>query len=339
MSNHLTIDSEFQAVCPALSEDEAALLEESVLREGLRDALVAWNGLILDGHHRFTICQKHNIEPRFTNLPLKDRDEAKQWILLNQLARRNLTAIQMSYLRGKYYRSFRLSRGGCGGRHNPCFKKGEKKDPVCDQLAKQFKVSQAVIIKDARLADAIDSMEPTVRKAVLDREFPATKQHAIELGALSHKSQMLVVEAIRNESVTSLQDAIFKLRPKSVQGASPTKCPKCGMKLAAGVVVCLRCDLTDKQVRKRLEKKESYSAKMLAKSQPSEPDEDWQGRLSALRAAKESGDQIMFYCDQITAFVETNSIQRNTPTHRKLYSLMQLLGTVLGKNGRYASAS
>lgn len=336
---NLTIDDEFKQMCPALAPEEYALLEASILKEGLRDELVAWDGIILDGHQRFAICTEHGIDMPVRKIKFDTRDEAKQWILLNQLSRRNLTGLQIAYLRGKYYRSFGLSRGGCGDRHKPCYKKGEKRDTVADTLAKQFKVASTVIFKDALLADAIDSLEPTVRTAILDREFPAAKQHVIDLSGLSHESQKLVIDGIRKESLTSLQDAIFRLRPKGIQGASPRKCKTCGMKLAAGVVVCLRCDLTDKQVKEKLKAAENYSAKMTAMSAPAEPDDDWQDRLIALRAAKESGDQIVFYCDQIIAFVEENEVQRNTPTHRRLFALMEALGNVLGKNKRFAGVA
>ena len=40
------------------SEEENAMLEQSLLSEGCRDPLVVWKeeGVLVDGHHRLEIC-------------------------------------------------------------------------------------------------------------------------------------------------------------------------------------------------------------------------------------------------------------------------------------------
>jgi tRNA G10 N-methylase Trm11 len=88
------IDTEFQAICPTLSDVEYGNLEESIKKEGCRDALVVWNSIILDGYNRYNICKEHDIEFKTTEVDLADRDAAIQWIIQNALARRNLTPVQ-----------------------------------------------------------------------------------------------------------------------------------------------------------------------------------------------------------------------------------------------------
>jgi hypothetical protein len=51
------IDPEFRALVFPLTEAELTGLEESLLAEGCRDALVTWRGFLLDGHHRLEICR------------------------------------------------------------------------------------------------------------------------------------------------------------------------------------------------------------------------------------------------------------------------------------------
>lgn len=92
------VDPEFKALVFSLAEAEATMLEESLLAEGCRDALVTWHGLLLDGHHRLEICRKHGIEFRTVEVELEDRATAKIWILKNQFARRNLTPFQRAEL-------------------------------------------------------------------------------------------------------------------------------------------------------------------------------------------------------------------------------------------------
>jgi transcriptional regulator with XRE-family HTH domain len=87
----LQIDSEFKSLIPKLSVDEYALLEESILAEGCRDALIVWNDVIIDGHNRYEICQKHNIPFNDNSIAFDSRDDAKIWIIDNQRGRRNLS--------------------------------------------------------------------------------------------------------------------------------------------------------------------------------------------------------------------------------------------------------
>ena len=88
------IDVEFQSLIPPLTQEEYAGLEASILKEGCRDALVLWKETLVDGHNRLAVCQKHGLPYETRTLKFEGRDEAKIWILNNQLARRNLTPYQ-----------------------------------------------------------------------------------------------------------------------------------------------------------------------------------------------------------------------------------------------------
>lgn len=85
------IDLEFHELIAPLTSDEAAGLESSLQEEGCRDALICWNGLILDGHNRYEICTRLEIPFQTRNIERSDRDHAKEWIIKNQLARRNIS--------------------------------------------------------------------------------------------------------------------------------------------------------------------------------------------------------------------------------------------------------
>ena len=90
----ITIDDEFQALIPPLTDDEFRQLEASILAEGVRDPLVVWEGILLDGHHRMRIADTHGILYEVVERNLPDRNAAMAWIIKNQFARRNLTPYQ-----------------------------------------------------------------------------------------------------------------------------------------------------------------------------------------------------------------------------------------------------
>ena len=53
-----------------------------------------WNGILVDGHNRYKICTEHSLAFRTAQKEFEDRDEAKLWIMKNQLSRRNLNDFQ-----------------------------------------------------------------------------------------------------------------------------------------------------------------------------------------------------------------------------------------------------
>jgi phage N-6-adenine-methyltransferase len=86
----MKIDAEFQSLIPPLTYEEKKMLEESILNEGCRDAIVVWNDTIIDGHNRYEICTKHNIPFETVNRDFDSRNDAIEWIIKNQFGRRNL---------------------------------------------------------------------------------------------------------------------------------------------------------------------------------------------------------------------------------------------------------
>ena len=59
MNEILTINPAFQQVIPELSEEEFAQLEANILKDGMLHPIIVWNGVIIDGHNRYKIAQKH----------------------------------------------------------------------------------------------------------------------------------------------------------------------------------------------------------------------------------------------------------------------------------------
>jgi len=58
----MKINEKFKKVIPPLTQDEFNQLETNCVSEGIRDAIITWNDYIIDGHNRYEIAKKHNIE-------------------------------------------------------------------------------------------------------------------------------------------------------------------------------------------------------------------------------------------------------------------------------------
>src|SRR5436309_5213143 len=94
LTHRTQIDAEFKSLIPPIRPEERRELELSIQREGCRDPLLRWRGLLLDGHNRHSICTALGVPYRVLDIELEDRGAAKIWILKNQIARRNLAPYQ-----------------------------------------------------------------------------------------------------------------------------------------------------------------------------------------------------------------------------------------------------
>jgi hypothetical protein len=231
----LTIDPEFQALCPPLLPEEREQLEASLVAEGCRDPLCVWteswkemyckycstdrsvtasdgiwvcdacdHGLapfgtyILDGHNRYELCTQHNIPLDWQEIDLDTREEAINWIIANQLGRRNLTEEQKSYLRGKRYNLNKPSAGHPTEENLPFSSRA---------LAKTYGVTHATIQADGQFAQAIDTLEAQVRQdireTVLRRQDrdpgKITKQQVTTTGKLVQEQKVAPQPFMRRE--------------------------------------------------------------------------------------------------------------------------------------------
>ncbi|GHT35000.1 hypothetical protein FACS189427_03390 [Planctomycetales bacterium] len=93
-NTELTIHPELETLLPRLTTEEFAGLEESILKDGCLSALVVWNSTLIDGHHRYEICRKHQIPYSIQKIEFDGLNDAKLWIWKHQENRRNLTAFQ-----------------------------------------------------------------------------------------------------------------------------------------------------------------------------------------------------------------------------------------------------
>lgn len=89
---NIIINQVLQSYVDPLTESEYAALERSLLAEGCRDALVLWNDVLIDGHNRYAICRKHNIDFRtIQNSSFESLDDVMLWMIDNHLARRSVS--------------------------------------------------------------------------------------------------------------------------------------------------------------------------------------------------------------------------------------------------------
>ena len=171
----IKIDSEFRSLIPPLSKEERSQLEENIKQDGCRDPLVVWNGLLIDGHNRYEICKASGIQFETFEIELDDKQAAKNWILENQLGRRNLTPEQMSLFRGMLYNAADKRQGK---RTDLTLAQNEPKLSVAESLANKHGVSRETIKRDGKFAEAVETLG--LESEIASGEIDAPKAAIIE---------------------------------------------------------------------------------------------------------------------------------------------------------------
>lgn len=182
------VDPGFARLLAPLAPEERTALEQSILAEGCRDALLVWEtddgALLLDGHNRKDICERHGIAVRYQDVPgIADREDAELWIMANQLARRNLRDEQRSYLRGKYWDGIKAKRGRPDKDRNFL--------SLSDVAAREH-VHPTTVQADAQYAAAVDMLEHNVtgaRETILAGESGLPKAEVVKLAKKPREEQ------------------------------------------------------------------------------------------------------------------------------------------------------
>ena len=86
-----TVLAELAGLLPPLSGEQLAALEADLLQNGCYSPVIVNEELVIvDGHNRQSLCEKHGIPYNMAVFAFDDLLEAKQWALDTQKGRRNL---------------------------------------------------------------------------------------------------------------------------------------------------------------------------------------------------------------------------------------------------------
>jgi ParB-like chromosome segregation protein Spo0J len=156
----LKIDKEFESLIRPLNDDEFGWLEDSVKEDGCIDPIVVWEDTIVDGHHRYKICTKNNIDFELKYIDFQNREEALDWIDIRQIGRRNLTKDDFKNIVGRVYnrRTKRKEDNLKKGIEAP---KGQN-DPsenTAEEVADQFGVSPRTVRRAAKFNEKVEEVK------------------------------------------------------------------------------------------------------------------------------------------------------------------------------------
>lgn len=95
----IVVNEELKAYIDPMTPDEYESLERSILAEGCRDALVLWGKILVDGHHRYSVCQKHDLPfQTIQNTRFQSMEDVHLWMIEQHLGRRSVSPFQRGVL-------------------------------------------------------------------------------------------------------------------------------------------------------------------------------------------------------------------------------------------------
>ena len=230
MSLHLTIDPEFEGKIPPLREEELKQLEENILADGVViNPLIVWDGVIVDGHNRYRILQKHP-EIQFTTYEKQfpDRYAAIAWICKNQLGRRNLTPQQFKYLIGLQYEAEKCSSNYNGNRFTSLDKSRcvqnehtYKPERTAERIARENNLSGSYVRRAEHFAKGVDAAEkvaPGIKQEILTGNIKPTEKAVAAIAKAPPEERPALVQQLRQAKETEKQEE----KPKPRRSAAET---------------------------------------------------------------------------------------------------------------------
>ena len=237
---NLKIDPEFQNQIPPPTDDEYKQLEENILKEGkLISPLIVWNNILVDGHNRYAILQKHP-EIYFSTLPLpfESREEVLAWICKNQLGRRNLTPEQKKFLIGKQYSVEHRKPGGNGNNQYTATTQEAVQEELCQidtipptsveasirkQIADRNNVSESYVVRSEKFMRGVEIMEqmmPGTKEKILSGQFKVrdADMHRLARADFPNRKQ-IVHEILHPEDRPAPQKRIYEINYSALEAA------------------------------------------------------------------------------------------------------------------------
>lgn len=222
----LEIKEEFKKLIPALTQEEFKQLEENCLAEGIREAILTWNGFIIDGHNRYEIANKWNLDFQTKSKHFENEIDVRIWMRNNQKGRRNLTKAWYIELELGNKEDLALKAKTTQGKRTDLLSQNDKKliepkNNTQKEIAKSAGVSTGMVgmsevikTKNPELWEKAKAGEVTVTSAYKEIKKEEKKEERIEL----INKQINEIEAGNLPELEGLFDVISVDPPWNYEG-------------------------------------------------------------------------------------------------------------------------
>ena len=182
---NIVVQEDLKTYIDPLTPDEHDALERSLLAEGCRDALVLWGDVLVDGHNRFGLCQKHGLpfntvqNPRFRSI-----EDVHLWMIDQHLGRRSVSDFQRGVLALR------------------------KKEIVAEREAAAKAAAKDAHLRAEVLGEAEPLPPPIDGTPAVAAEPPLKSREAVARAAKLTSGQVTMIEKIQKQAAPELVAAV-----------------------------------------------------------------------------------------------------------------------------------
>ena len=169
----------------SLSAPEYKELEESCKSHGILDPIKTWGEYLVDGRHRLKIATRHKLNFKTEEMEFADLEEARAWVLKNQLGKRNLTEIEVQRARAEL-----------------------AKMTSVEDAAEEYGVSERTIQRDIEASDAMNLMPKDLRKRCESGEIVNSRADWKRYADLSEEERDATHRRMRDNPANTMRDSL-----------------------------------------------------------------------------------------------------------------------------------
>ena len=181
-----TVLPELENLLPPLTGEQLAALEKDILQNGCYAPIIVNEDLVIvDGHNRHQICERHHLPYKMAVFAFDDLLEAKQWALETQKGRRNLDKWELGKIALKLRPEIEAKANA---------NQGTRTD-----LSATLPEGSVPVDTRKELAASVGLGERTMGKVMqIDEHAPAAVKEALDKGELSVNQGYLITQQVKS---------------------------------------------------------------------------------------------------------------------------------------------
>lgn len=172
-----------------LTDEEFAQLEENCLAaEKIIDPIKMWLGYVIDGKHRLIIAERHDLPYNTIEMEFQSFDEAKAYVIADQLGKRNLSSKELERLRVTLATL------------------GEDTEAIAEATG----VSRRTAQRDVEQSQIIQEMDEDIRSRYEQGTLVADRAALKRFADLTEEQQTAVQQELRDHPDRTMRQAVPK---------------------------------------------------------------------------------------------------------------------------------
>lgn len=207
----LKIEPDFQSLKPPLSSEAYEELEQNIGCNGCREPIKVWGDFIIDGHNRYKICHKYEIEFKTEKIQLKSKEDAISWICTALLHNHKLPENYQHYLIGRKYLAERtVSIMNITGTNQYTIDSSGRKPHsgiTAAKIGSEFHISHSTVSKYLQYSKAMDRLKAEYTdfgRKILYEEIKVSQDNIILLAKKQgDEIKRIIANSAENRKVTT----------------------------------------------------------------------------------------------------------------------------------------